>query len=370
MEDGRTKKNLAIIFLLAVVVALSVIAYSFQQQKGDLRKHCEDMQKDAIEQLERLNSTIEDYSEANLKLRDSFMILNKSYEELFERYKQLNSSYEEVRDSNIDLMMSLQEAFEKIDTYQREIDSSLEWFSKNSQLGDKPEIKQKLESKCIKDCSIKLGCIFLVNERMGFSYKSDLETTGDSDRLKSLNEFVEYGGGDCEDFSLFFKAEYNYLKSKCDEVTLESYKGTEEDKEYFLDFNEEWYMSGVEPVNIGNEFQHANVVCGKIYDLNRDNLEGHCIVGFTKEKIETVKELKALETAHLVEPQNGKYYGMLNRESSGIYLQEKDLEHKSFVSLIITDNDLFLYSETEEEWLSHSLFKEQLDELKTKIEKV
>ncbi len=367
MENPGRLKNLAMILLVAVIFSLSIVAYTYYTQKEQLEEDYGEFRSNAFENIQMLNKTIIELTDINQNLTESLESLHDDYERLYKNYVILNESYYQIKDSNIALETELDQAFEKIRTYRREINSSLEWFNENAKLPRAPQLESKLERKCINNCEIKLGCLYLVNEQMGFSYIPDYITSGEEDQLQSLESFMENEGGDCEDYSLFFKAEFNHLKENCNSLILEAYKPGDKNDRYFLDFNENWYIDGVEPVTIPGNFRHANVICGKIYDLNRESLTGHCIVGFSREEIKNVDDLENVGEMHLVEPQNGMYYGKLNDESSGIYLLSDNPDSESFVTLIITDYDLFLYSQTDEEWLSYSLFDEQLGELQERL---
>jgi len=367
MDSKASAKNLVIILLIGIMIASLIITYNLLQQKEAVEKNFSEYRRDSLEQFKSMNETINQLHERNIELRDNIEELNKKYQTTYQNYIELNQSYDKMSEANVELVEDLEEAFEKINTFRRDINSSLEWFKYNSQLRNAPQIKEDLNTMCIQDCTINLACIHLVNEQTGFTYKSDIETSGKIDRLQSLEDFIGNMGGDCEDFSLFFKAQYNYLKEECEEVTLKAYEQKKGEERFYMDFNNDWYLKNAQEVELDKGYSHPNVFCGKMYDYREDTTAGHCIVGFTDRKLDSVQDLKEIETAELIEPQNGMYYGKLNHESSELYILEKDKKPETFVNLIITNKDMLLYSDTEERWLSHSYFDEKLASYQERI---
>jgi predicted transglutaminase-like cysteine proteinase len=302
----------------------------------------------------------------------------------------LNQNLENLKKQNQELDTELKKVGDEINSYQQEILDSMAWFTQNSYIDDKSlydnpwrtiEFLNRLDN-CYeegKTSKIKLGCFYLMNlKRLDLIYRQDLQTSQSIDKLQSIKEFVDNGGGDCEDYALFFKAEYNTIIRELNQtgelknIKLESWKGTssEEDK-YWLEFSENWYLPYTEKVDIKEGYIYPNVVCGNLYDLNTNTINGHCMIGFTKNQIKTPEDIYELSSAPLIEPQNGEYRGLINEESSEVYIRGFENENQKFPSEIyeiITDNDLFLYSKNQKKWISYSLFDERLKELEDNLE--
>jgi len=192
-----------------------------------------------------------------------------------------------------------------------QLHSSMEWFTTNSKIED-PKIINKL-SQCADGCNINLNCIAEVNEALGFKYIID---TNETEYLKSIDEFIADGFGDCEDYWLLYKAEYNTLVDNmgaCDEIISTDYE------------------TGINLYTDGNMY----VICGQ------NDEDAHClnyIVG-----IETGKK-------YFIEPQWGMY--------------DPDFEEEyPTLTFIITDDNFEIYNFDTNTWYSYS-------ELYDKVENV
>lgn len=264
-----------------------------------------------------------------------------------------------------------------IKEYKEEIETSMSWFNTNSNLSkgiDSNYLSHYCYDMFYNKCEIKLSCIYLINsEFLGLEYKLDIKTSQKEDKLQSLQEFINNKGGDCEDYALFYKAEYNYILQDCinkgaNTFNLESYESSLEPKDKaWLDIQKSWYLTYAKEKVLPSEYIYPNIVCGNIYDLNSENISGHCIIAFTKKKIMTTEDLSELYKSPLVEPQTGEFMGLINDESSGIYLLDNNTGYtSSYIYEIITDNDLFYFIDGNG-WVSYSLFKEKLENENQKL---
>lgn len=292
---------------------------------------------------------------------------------LTEEISQLNINLEKIKDeiqSNINLL----------EEYKTDIQTSMFWFKDNAIITEelsKKDISLYLRNRCYEtssnDCSINLGCFYLVNEEfLNLEYKLDIETSNQLDNLQSLKEFLTNNGGDCEDYALFYKAEYNYLSNKCEfkSITLRGWESSEDESdEVWLDNGKNWYLNYAKETILPEGYIYPNVVCGNIYDLNTDSISGHCIIAFTKKEINSITDLKELDKSPIIEPQNGEYLGLINDVSSEVYLLEENQEDypTSFVYEVITDKDLFFFEDETTTWLGYSYFYTLLDEQQQKL---
>lgn len=320
----------------------------------------------------------------------NLIILQDMHEKLsldYDNYKEeCLANIGQLSETNQGLQKEIEQTISEIEKYQKEIQESIKWFKDNSILEEesgKYGIISYLKNNCFKKegdiCKIKTGCLYLTNsEKIGVEYKQDIDVFGKEDKLQSLDDFLENGGGDCEDYSLFYKAEWNLILDYCKDIEQENIKVESWDvdkfaqSKYFLDFDEEWYFEGVSKVNLKKGYIYPNVVCGNIYNLNTKTINGHCVIAFTKKKIITKKDLIELNLAPLVEPQDGSYMGLINDNYSGIYLLEEADNCRrfipdSYIFSIITDNDYFLFSFDNCEWISYSIFDEELSNQKQNL---
>lgn len=350
------------IFIFLVILLLSFSVYTFIEKRNISEEFSEYKEKKR-EEIRTYEENLDDLRERNRNISSRLDLLMKDYRELNSSYAQLREDYEELRDEYRLLESDVDETLKKIDEYEKNIEESMEWFSDNS----KVDRIWRLENECMQEsgdkCYIKTGCFHLINsEYLDIEYKEDLETTGKEDKLKSLEEFKKEGG-DCEDYSLFYKAEWNYLKDKCEdkEIVMDTWKMNDKGDRYWADFDHDWYLDNVE--NLETEgYRYPSVVCGDMFDPNTGRINGHCIVAFTKEEILSTSDISYLDKAVLIEPQDGHYMGRLNG-TSGVYL---DASREQYVYQVITDNDHFLYTDG---WQSYSGFLEELRQQEQKLDK-
>jgi hypothetical protein len=305
-------------------------------------------------------------------------VLNDSYNQLSSAYSGLNASY-------FDLQLETEGLISKVDNYEQNLQNSMQWFKTNANLsGINDSVKTEQVQYSLRDncfvieggkCKVKTGCLWVTNTKLGLEYKSDIEYTYQADRLLSLQDFVKSYGGDCEDYALFYKAEMNQILDECgnyvpSNIALEAFVGGGQD-DYFLDFNTEqetrYYIPQAQPFQMKTGYIYPNVVCGQLYNAGTEQISGHCVVAFTKNKIKTISQLwTELNGAPLVEPQNGEYMGLIN-SNSGIYLASATQQHDSYIYIVITDEDEFLFDEENEVWLSYSSFSQDLELLKQEL---
>jgi hypothetical protein len=218
-------------------------------------------------------------------------------------------------------------------------------------------------------CEINLGCFNLVNlEFVNYKYKSDISVLNVEDKLQSISEFVNNRGGDCEDYTLFFKAEYNSLVVSCEKESPRAFGWVKNaGTTFWANLGHTWYLPNAKKVylDINNIFPVG--VCGSMLDPNTGAINGHCVLAFAQKKIFSVDDISVLFSAELIEPQSGMYLGFVG-ESSGIYLVNDPKRSSSFIDTLITDNDLFLYRGGK--WNSYSTFRDELAAQKTALSAV
>ncbi|MEM2974286.1 MAG: hypothetical protein QW112_01510 [Candidatus Micrarchaeia archaeon] len=317
-------------------------------------------------------------------LRSDYEMLNKSYSQLIIAYSGLNASY-------LNLKEETERVLAKVDDYERSLRDSMMWFRTNSELsGMKNPLKEEqveynLRDNCYRieerSCKIKTGCMWVVNERyLGLSYKTDIETSHSNDTLLSLQDFIKNWGGDCEDYSLFYKAEMNHIIRKCleagitqSEIGIEGFRrGGNEN--YFLDFKTEhetrYYLPNAMAAKLKEDYVYPVVICGNMYDLNTRRISGHCMIAFSRNRLFSASDINLeLNKVPIIEPQTGEYMGLINDATSNIYLasDSERKENDSYIYMLITDWDLMLFDEEKKEWMSYSGFNEELEELETRL---
>ncbi len=316
-------------------------------------------------ELEKCKRNIDEYKRYTSSLEEKIISLNESLNNLSSRYREL----EEYISSTI----------KELRLYEEEINEALVWFKENANLQNSGLSEYQMNllvKRCLKVeddyCEINLGCIYLLNDEVyGFHYKYDNQTTNKSENLLSLREFVEKGGGDCEDYAFFYKAEFNYLKNYCfnkgiKNILLRTYssqkfpESKEQESNFFLDNAKTWYVPDVYE-NIFYNYNHIFVVCGNMEDTEGKS-GGHCVVALAQETITTPYDLEN-ENAILIEPQTGAYLGKIGREIA-LYRHGtwEELKDKKGLYYIISDEDQYLYLFTLEKWTSYKEFKEKIED--------
>jgi len=350
---------------LIVIIILLVIIVIFQNNKIIEHQNIIE-QKD--NQLINLNNINDELNKSFISNNLTLTKLNTTYSNLEGNYSILEQNYSFLKAETNNLIL-------KVETYKIEIEESFSWFRINSYLNesiDEKSTKRKIDSNCYEiksdGCHIKLGCFYLINsEKLNLEYKYDYETTNSEDKLMSLIDFLKNKGGDCEDYALFFKAEFNYAKNMCQDknIILEGWTypvEKEEESKYWLNFQKTWYLDDVKRIEFEN-FNYPNIICGNLYDPVLDEISGHCMIAFTNHEIKNISDLIYLNNAYMIEPQDGSFQGNLNKENSGVYLLNEEVWYddriKSWVYSIITDNDYFLFNEDSLSWSSYSLFMDE-----------
>ncbi|MBW2967091.1 hypothetical protein KY362_01250 [Candidatus Woesearchaeota archaeon] len=361
----------AVAALIILAAGLGVVGYFYlqlQAEHGSLEAEYSDYRRSAETAQAQCSADLETAQQQRASLQTELGLLQQGYSVLEQDYSELNQSYSELGaahatldESFKDLRSEVDETIGKIREYERDIKTSMDWFNENSEL-DHDNAKTYLNIDCVAEedagCFIKTGCPWLVNhEKLGLSYKSDVYTSGETDKLQSLSEFVDSDGGDCEDYALFYKAEWNYMMSKCksEDIFVESWVHADLGR-HWLDWDKDWYLDNARTVRI--QVRYPNVVCGSIYDFKLGGVSGHCVIAFTDSPIEDVGDMDLLDEAVLIEPQNGMYMGRINSDS-GINLimdGEPTTKYASYIFVVITDSDYFSYSEADKEWQSYSAF--------------
>ncbi len=364
MSSERTWLVLAVAVALAGCIITGMLLHQAYRTVSDREATIADLQQRVVQlETERISQDI-------------------AYSELDQRFQNLTSAHEDLATTNTRLSHDVTTATTLIDEYRTTLKSNLEWFKENAVLNDTsfPEydprapdrIRATLMNRCTNledskasSCTIKIPCIVYTNSQSLFlDYKTDVSVTGEEDALLPLREIVDNGGGDCEDYSLLFKAQINLLKSACgEEFNLETMEYTGENR-YFPYYdaegkeNRDWFVQGYAARTLPAHYTHPVIVCGTV--VEPDSRFGHCLIAFTQSPIRTVQDLMTqLPGAPLIEPQNGMYEADLSSTLKGTMFQSGGI----LLSLdtVITDEDLFLLSKTRGTWLSNRGFLAELD---------
>ena len=361
-------KNIRLYLIILILLLSGITMYqhyilnSIKEEKAAIEANFSSYKIEATDKINQLQNKI-------YQLNQSYNILKERKEELDKKYAEINETYQILRGEANKTVKTLKE-------YEREIEKSIKWFKLNSYLNStfkQIEIETEIDRNCFEirgdKCYIKTGCLYLINtKKLDLKYKKDIATILEEDKLQSLENFIKNGGGDCEDYALFYKAELNYILEECKDITkkniiFESYYIDEKsDDRYWLDYDKDWYLNDVTKTSF-NSYIYPNIVCGNIYDLNLGEVSGHCVIALTQNKIEKIEDIdKELDGAPLIEPQDGSFIGYVNRLSYG----ENNYISTVDITDVITDTDYFIYSK-EFSWISYSFFRNKIEDQQNKL---
>jgi hypothetical protein len=321
-------------------------------------------------------------------LKSKVVFLEKEKDELIAKQRELEQENKSCSAEYSDLFADINVTIYELNRREQLIRSSLNWFKENSDLKNIVDDSYRtiLNRYCFKisdsDCKLHLGCLYLINEKeFRLYYRNDKNSDNNGDQLFNLKEFLSRKGGDCEDFSLFFKAEVNEFLRGCGDVENKKVKMLtyadwkkgfgEYETQFFLDFLERnWYIPQVNRIWL-DDYKYPVVVCGNMYDLQSKKVNGHCIIALLKNKpIDKNSLFTELNNSPLIEPQSGEFVGYLNSASSNILLKDEYVgDENSSITSIITDEDYFLYDNfTSPHWINYSFYLERIIKSKSELE--
>ncbi|MFH1221803.1 MAG: hypothetical protein V1492_01825 [Candidatus Micrarchaeota archaeon] len=321
---------------------------------------------DDIHSLNRsLVSTTTQLQQTQNELANTSGELNTTKQQLFERSQQLNESNRLLQLTG-NLLNQTRVQFNELKTelssMERSINESIQWFKSNSLLPSSIDFfTYRVESYCVVDGTIKLGCInYLMQDKLHYGYIYE-----DPDRLYSIDEMLKRHGGDCEDYSLFLKAVLNTMKTL--QPTAQVQAWTPGAGQYII-FEEQngsktiqWFVNG-EATNIGRLGDlNPYIVCFAV-----DQNSGHCIVALAQNNISSITDLQQLDGAGLFEPQNGAYMGEIGKQLAVCKDGQPGCDRApQYISFVITDDDLYQFKDGR--WKSYQVYLQDASSIGSSI---
>jgi hypothetical protein len=181
------------------------------------------------------------------------------------------------------------------------------------------------------------------NTAFAIHYREDIEA-GKEDHLQSLKETIDLGWGDCEDYSLLFKAVLNSMRERNASLVATAWQPAEsgEFRIYPKEAPDEsgpyWAYTKAKAALLG-QLSNYYVVC---YTMTPTS--GHCIVAMSGNQVNDSSQVPLLDGAELFEPQSGGYRGRMG-ESLYICGQQGCRNTGGRVWLVISDSDLYIYGD-------------------------
>lgn len=268
---------------------------------------------------------------------------------------------------------------ESLDSLEKRINESISWFKENSHLPSNYSwvfdplqrrilegFKQRLLEDCVHKGGLNLACVSHLMENSAFAihYRKDI-ASGKSDYLQSVKETISIGWGDCEDYSLLFKAILNSIKSSDPALPLIAWAPSSSGGEFRVypkeapgESTSYYYYPNAKAVWIDPPYRHSYVVC-----YLQDPYSGHCTVALSKSKINSSSQMGALYGAVVFEPQSGLYLGEIGKSFS-LCSHRDCFEEPNNIWLVISDEDLYSYEE--EGWVGYSDYLSLIKSIKNK----
>lgn len=232
------------------------------------------------------------------------------------------------------------------------INESISWFKGNSMLPQSGSwsadiFQKRILSDCAESGNLNLACIAYLMENTAFSihYRADIEK-GKMDYLQSVNETIALGWGDCEDYSLLFKATLNSLKQQSPSLVPVAFEGGGESD--FRVYPKEgaalapgedyWYV----PNARGAPFAPLSTLHPYVICFAKSAQGGHCVVALSEKKAASSASLSELSGSYIFEPQTGLYLGKIGET---LFLCPGDAYYfePGSIRLIIAEDDLYFY---------------------------
>ncbi|MEM4332366.1 MAG: hypothetical protein QW500_03750 [Candidatus Micrarchaeia archaeon] len=302
---------------------------------------------DKLREANKVRDARLDAHEAGIKA------MNTTITSLESNFSEFKAKYIDLKDRYSNLLGYSETLKKGLDEFESSLMSKWQWIKGNAviQPKDMSRISGPLDSYCGPD--IKIPCIAAVLQlKEGFGYISDY-----GDQIKSVSDFINDKGGDCEDWSLFMKS---YINSQRDGKMIRAFAtGGDDDYEIFQDGSDIYYYSNARDVKIGKKGTlECIVICHDMGDY------GHCVLAFASREA-NVSIFDRINGAQAVEPQNGQLIGEVERDdndSSKFYLKVSKTTYKLPIYILVTDNDLYLYDDGV--WSSYGSQFEKLEQIK------
>ncbi|MBU0527665.1 hypothetical protein KKE92_04235 [Candidatus Micrarchaeota archaeon] len=363
--------SISIIALIIVSTILVVLFFENNSLKADIADNQE--QYDAHEQAlkqeitllkSNINQKDAELGSLRLNLTEREIEITSLSKDLAETEQKLNDTEAELKSKQTTLEEYTEEFNElssDIEEIENSLTDSLQWLSENSKMSFQTEYFISYSSrKCVEDGELNLACIPLfMDMHIGFTYVDE-----PNDKLNSIDEMIEKGGGDCEDYSIFLKALLNDYEENPELIAWEAEPGST-----FIvhtTSSKEWYYDDSTSVNLGELEKYHPVVFCYVTSYTIVRLEGHCIVALPEEEIATKEDIKFLEGAKTFEPQTGEYTGRIGTDFNLCYDNQSCGFYPGDSIIVISDSDLFQFIDGQ--WKSLGDYQGKADELKDKIE--
>jgi len=353
--------NKIAIGLLALLLLVSAFAIVyFLDATSLLEKKIASLNATVVDTSKQLTGVQLDYSllakkyeksQSDLASTESLLLQSNSELELTQA--QLLQTEQALNESRQNLEGQQQKAnalISELNQLENTINGSIAWFKDSAYMPENYTwtadiFMSRVMSDCVDKGNLNLACISHLMENTAFAihYREDVES-GSEDHLQSVKETIGLGWGDCEDYSLIFKAILNSARKKNASLNIVAWQPAESGefrvypKETPGESGAFWVYSNAKAANMGSP-SHAYVICYSV-----DEASGHCTVALSDIDVQSSSQVSLLQGAYTFEPQSGRYLGTLG-ESLSICTSGYCKNTGGKIWMVISDFDLYIYGE-------------------------
>lgn len=394
---SREKKRWSLLVLVVVLVLLLVVvsylAYEshsraerlskeFTLVKAQLTSLQERVQELSLS-LKNASQEIQNQRKVIASLEKNNTDLQKQLEEKTYKLKVKEKELEKKNEQLSALQGDINRTLAELEEYEERLNERMQWFQDNSNINsfdDYYSFEKMLRSKCLQTahgtCSINLACLSFVNtHEKGLSYKTDEETSQESDALQNLESILMNEGGDCEDFSLLFVSEINYLRGFCRSLGSDDLEFTgfvPGNGVFYVENSKAYYLANAEARSLPEEYNYYYIACGNFPEApnveTNSDVVGHCVVAFSDEPITSSEDVyNSLRKAILVEPQTGEVLYDLRTDTEMYVPLNSTVGRKYFLYLVITNSDAYEFNEKSGDWKGFGDFLNFINEQKERL---
>ena len=348
----------AAFFLFIAVAVAGYFIYQNMSLQGQL-KQLSIKQADTEMKLQQLsdqhNQLSGSYTRLSQQLEEEKKNVSASAVKISLLQQQLSEKEKQLAESKVNLEQQEQKVaaiYSDLSLLETSINESMSWFKSNAALPESygtqlETFKRRMYEDCADNNELNLACLSYLMENTAFSihHRTDSEK-GKTDFLQSVKQTIDSGWGDCEDYSLIFKAELNTIKAAHPGLAPIAFTGggTGDFRVYpkesipVSESESYWYVPNAAKVQLGTlDSLYPYVIC-----FRQNSQNGHCTVALSENRIGSSDELGKLYGAQVFEPQTGQYLGTVGTEYS-VCSSNDCLYELRAIMLVISDDDLYKF---------------------------
>ncbi|MEM2908872.1 MAG: hypothetical protein QXT05_02320 [Candidatus Bilamarchaeaceae archaeon] len=358
--------RIGIIIFFSVLLLLCCVYFYFESERwreraAALEEENAALSTSLIETEQKLGEEKATTASLRNELNELYITLNETNNSLGRCTDELTLErelYENCTEKSALLATELRKAREEMENlsvelsvFQQRINESMGWFKENSDIGILSPRIQYLIDRCSSGKEINLPCIPVIMKiEEDWLYKTEVKDT-----LLSINEFAENKGGDCEDWALFFKAAYNYLKAR--EASQEVVAAVPGSGNYKIYNN--WFYKDAEKALLGTSEQNVYIIC----------YNSHCVVALSNVTIRDGSDIQNLKGAPAIEPQSGQYYFTIGEPGAPSICSDTECDYGEDIWLVITDDDIYDFH-YDNEWVGYKDYYKKAEDFRARIASV